>query len=305
MNNLNILLLGAGNRTEFVQFLTASAKKYRYVTKIFSLEDDLEKPIRYLAEIIKGKSFKNPKTLANARSIIKNYNIHICLSLNDKATSLLPKLQDICFAPSPTTNLIKVFEDKLLMNEFLMQNKFSPVPSTRSIPLVVKPRKGFASRGIFFIDNIIDLKDLLKTIDVEDYLMQKWLKGAEVSVDCYKSPNGKYFFTARKRLKMINGECVDSIFIKNKKIDKIINKILQQDGILGPLNIQFIQDIKSRKYYLSDINSRFGGGMTLSTKAGVPWLEFLICDYANLPWPNFKFNSNARVMKTFSSYRVR
>ena len=77
----------------------------------------------------------------------------------------------------------------------------------------------------------------------------------------------------RKRLKVRGGEVEQAITIKDKNITAIVESMVESLDFLGVINIQIM--IKDNKYYLGEINARFGGGFPLSYYAGANLVEHL------------------------------
>lgn len=146
------------------------------------------------------------------------------------------------------------------------------------LPLIIKPRDGMGSKGIYKINNFKELK-LFKDY-VEDGIIQEYIEGTEYTVDVLTDLYGEpVYVVPRKRLEVRAGEVVKSstsrdgnIINETLKVMKHLNKLRDSNmlGLLGPLTIQFFKK-GNGEIYLLEINPRFGGGVPLSFEAGADY----------------------------------
>jgi carbamoylphosphate synthase large subunit len=126
---------------------------------------------------------------------------------------------------------------------------------------------------------IID-KNYLKSILPEKFdnqLLMEYIDGDEFSYDIF-AKNGKIKFgTIRQKHK--NNSKYQTI-IKNKEITKITKKITKKLKLSNFINFQFIQDNKSKKIYILEINPRMSGGIPQCNLSGL--------NYSKLFLKNFK-----------------
>lgn len=110
-------------------------------------------------------------------------------------------------------DFLKIHFDKYLSNLALKRTGI-PVPKFQLLsdisldnlkdlkfPIIIKPRKGYASRDIYQINNISELFHLINKInDKEDYLVQEYIYGDEFSCTIVKSKNNILNYLSVKRL---------------------------------------------------------------------------------------------------------
>ncbi|MFC2152095.1 ATP-grasp domain-containing protein [Bacteroidota bacterium] len=151
-------------------------------------------------------------------------------------------------------------------------------------PLVLKPRWGSASIGIEIVQTeeelelayrlqIIKLERTIlseasKSAKNEAVLIQEYIKGQEYGVDIINDLEGNYKATiVKKKLSMRAGETDKAMTVDDanlRAIGKKIGKVLQH---VGNLDCDFF--LSNGKYYLLEMNSRFGGGYPFSHESGV------------------------------------
>jgi len=151
-------------------------------------------------------------------------------------------------------------------------------------PVIVKPRWGMGSIGVFEANNEIEMDVLYSK--VEDQIMSTYLKyesgenkgrmvliqeklsGAEQGLDVINDLNGHYQNTIVKRkLAMRAGETDCAETIENellRDLGKTISKRLQHVANLD-VDVFLVDDVP----YILEMNARFGGGYPFSHLAGV------------------------------------
>jgi len=145
-------------------------------------------------------------------------------------------------------------------------------------PLIIKPRDGMGSNGIYKINNLNELK-FFKDY-VENGIIQEYIAGEEYTVDVLTDLYGEpVYVVPRKRLEVRSGEVVKSstsrdenIINETLKVMKHLNELRDSNklGLQGPLTIQFFKK-SNGEIYLLEINPRFGGGAPLSFEAGADY----------------------------------
>lgn len=145
-----------------------------------------------------------------------------------------------------------------------------------SYPIILKPRSGSSSKGVFVIKdkNELPSPNIYKN---ENYIAQELIKGYEVTVDILSDGHGRCIEgVQRKRLKVRGGEVERAITIKHRHLHSIVEKLVEQMMPFGVINVQFIFDEIKQRYLLMEINPRFGGGYPLAYYAGANYPKMLI-----------------------------
>lgn len=185
---------------------------------------------------------------------------------------------DHIFIAANSYDVVKLCNEKKRINEFLSQ-KGVLVPKTystfdviNSYPLIYKPNQGVSSRGIKIINN----KDDWKGLDLENGIIQDYVKGVEVTVDCYSAYHSSLFKCCiRERIEVKDGISTKAKIIENKEIEDLCFKIHRLLNYKGVSNIQFI--ISNDKPFFIEINPRFAGAgiLTYITSFNFPYWTFL------------------------------
>jgi len=305
MDKINILFLGGAKRTTFAEILKNSCDKYNLELNIFSYEISSNVPINEYATVIIGLPFNHPNILGDLQKIVVENNIDICLGFNDNSLHLLPDLSRICFCPVSSPEFLSIFEDKQKSAVFFRTLGLNSIPEVSESPCVVKPKIGSASRNVYILESDRDFKELINNLEMKNYLVQYKLSGPEYSIDCYKFSNYNiFYYCARERTKTLGGEVIESKIVSLEEINVIAEKILSDPGISGPLNIQVMWDVKLKKFFVMEVNARFGGGVTISSLAGVPWMNFLLEDYLKIEISKFEINKDLHVVRSFRDHIV-
>ncbi|WP_147613256.1 ATP-grasp domain-containing protein [Treponema pectinovorum] len=289
---MNLLIISPGRRVDIVEFFKKEfhennghvytldmssyaaalycGDKYFVVKKNF---DDLES---YIKDIIK---------------ICRENNISYVLTLVDPELELLAKYKDL-FIKEKIYPIVSSYEEvKFTFDKYLfyktVKDKLPVLPTyidfeavkkaldsnIISFPLFAKPRNGSGSAGISKIENIAQL-ELYK--NVKDFIFQPYGKNKEFGVDLYFDMISHKIvnFFIKEKLAMRSGETDKAISIKNDEIERIIMK-LEDFNFCGPIDVDIFED-NNHKYYINEINPRFGGGYPHAYNCGVNFMKYIM-----------------------------
>lgn len=158
-------------------------------------------------------------------------------------------------------------------------------------PVFVKPVRGSASIAISKVEDKETI-DLL--FDHSDNLMiQEYLEGQEIGADVYIdmiSGEVVSIFT-KKKLIMRAGETDKSVSFKDDKLFELIEQFVKDAGYRGQIDID-IFDVNG-KYYISEVNPRFGGGYPHAYECG--------CNHMSLIVNNLKGLVNSKEQGNYKS----
>lgn len=179
----------------------------------------------------------------------------ICMSSHDALTICRDKWHVFKkFENEPTIKLIPTY----LLQEINMEEWKWPV--------VLKPRCGRSSEGIFIINNATELK--LKKELLQNYIMQPFMEGYIYVTDLVRNhKTEKYVCIARKELlRTKSGAGMSVEIVYEPKLEYMTKLIGDTLGINGCINIEYIYH--EGEFYLMDINPRFSAGTAFSVLAG-------------------------------------
>lgn len=190
----------------------------------------------------------------------------------------------------PTFNLSMLFAENLNKNE--LESFIKEVINDEF--LIIKPIFGSSSLNVFKLKNVFKyfnnlekivsyLKNIIFILDIDyqEFIIQKYIDfKEEITVDIFFDIEANLVeLCQRKRLKVRAGEVERAITVKYKFLTNFIlnlSKLLKTNNlkIIGPANFQFL--IKDEQnFYLSEINTRFGGGYPLSYYANANFFEHI------------------------------
>lgn len=162
-------------------------------------------------------------------------------------------------------------------------------------PLIVKPRWGSASLGLFVVESASELATSYKTCQravVESVLVelgaestviiQEVIEGPEYGVDVLYGKNQNFIgFASKKKITMRAGETDKAVTVDPAPFKAIVKKISEALPHRGNLDCDFLE--RDGKFYLLEFNPRFGGGYPFTHLAGANHVQMLLDDYEGIP----------------------
>lgn len=287
MTKIHILLLGGGKRVSLAQRFIDAGTLLNKQVKIFSYELHGDVPIQTVGTVIIGLKWSDKNIIKHLLSVLRKYRIDIVIPNVDPAIEIASrlKIQSQSFIPVSNKRECDIFYDKVKAYRWFNLNNIATPSVENTFPLIAKPVKGSASKGIIIIHNKQELDHYCAIISQfkKKYLIQQYIAGREFSVDAYITQNKKIMaMVPRERLEVVNGEVVRSVTVKNNTIVSIAKKVLNKSNVTGPVNMQFIKEERSDIIYIIELNARFGGGVILSLEAGANMCLMLLQEYLHI-----------------------
>lgn len=279
---MNFLILSCGTRNKVVQYFKRTFKD----GKIVVTDCSEIAPALFEAD----KYYIVPRITADGYldvilDICKKEQIDGVLSLIDPELNLLAKNHKL-FDDAGVKIIGSSFElcerslDKFKMYNWLKEHGYNCAKSYMerdafyadlekdkiSYPVFVKPACGSASIAI---SKAFDKEtvDLLCTHS-EGMMIQEFLKGQEIGADVYIDMISKKVVSifTKKKIVMRAGETDKAVSFKDPKLFALIQKFVEESGFTGQIDID-IFGIDGR-YYISEVNPRFGGGYPHAFECG-------------------------------------
>lgn len=164
-----------------------------------------------------------------------------------------------------------------------------------AFPIIIKPRWGCSSIGVYTADNIDELrvlsvkciKDIYSThlkyeskITAENPIIyQEYINGKEYGLDVLNDLSGNYIRTfAKEKISMRNGETDLGKTVSANPFASIGKNISQYSNHVGLLSVDCIKNDKG--IFIIDMNCRISGHYPLSYFAGFNYPQ-LIADWLN------------------------
>lgn len=244
-----LLVLGSGRRVELIQTL----KKEMNLKKGIVIAEDIDKntPAIHFADQAWTPHTDN---ISSVHDYCKENKVTAVIALIDPMIVSLTKYS-FYFEDSgikvihPTPDMVEICNDKMRMSEIPGLN----VPET----IICKPRCGSSSRD-------------------QEMIRQPLLQGNEYNVTAYFD----YFshklidLYAQEKIWMRAGETERGKSIKIQEIFDQVYCLGLTEKFSGPIDIDIMES--KGKFYVIDINPRFGGGYQMSKAAGVPIAKYLV-----------------------------
>ena len=298
---MNILILAAGTRNKIVQYFRKAVGDDGVVVATDSSE--LSPAIYDADKFYIVPPITSPSYIDGILEICEKEQIAGVLSLIDPELGLLAR-NEKKFASIGTQVIGSSFElcemslDKFQMYQWLSQHGYACAESWMdkeafyaavekrrvTYPVFVKPAKGSASERIGKASDKETIELLMS--HEQDLMIQELLDGQEIGADVYVDMVSKEVVSifTKKKLKMRAGETDKAVSFKDVRLFTLIEKFMMESGFLGPVDID-IFDIDG-KYYISEVNPRFGGGYPHAYECG--------CDHMRMICENLRGKENKK-----------
>ncbi|GHT00698.1 carbamoyl phosphate synthase [Bacteroidia bacterium] len=139
---------------------------------------------------------------------------------------------------------------------------------------IAKPRQGRGSRGIF-----INPKELNQFSD-KDYLIQKLLKGQEITTAFYVTKDNKLHGNITLERNLVNGATNDCrvVFEYDQQLVAILEKIIKNSHIKGSANLQSIVTADG-DIIPFEVNCRISGTNSIRSNFGFEDVKYTLQEY--------------------------
>ena len=284
MKTLGVLFLGGAKRVSIAECLINEGNKLGINIQLFSYELEKTVPVAINSEVIIGLKWNDPDIYNHLSEIVDKYNIKVVIPFVDPAISIacdLSTMNKSIFTPTSAKEICEIMFDKKLSEKWFVENNipipesFNEIDEIKKYPVIIKPRKGSASKGI----QVIELKDeLLKIKNLSSYVIQSYIANKEeYTVDCYVSQDGKVqCIVPRIRLEVAGGEAIKTITCKDPFITDLSKSVLEAGKFKGAVTIQYIKNLDTNEIFVMEINPRLGGAVIASIYAGANIPHFII-----------------------------
>ena len=288
---MNILFCSAGRRCELLKDFkkTLGENVKIVVTELSKFAPALNFADKaYIVPKINDENYMNvildicKKEEINAITTLIDPEIEILAANRDKFESIGVEVL------APYKETAELCFDKYKMFKYLKENDINTVNTYGCLddfekdyennkiifPVFVKPRNGSGSVGARKINDISTLKDAIKedeSLIIQEYMGDAVDLDADVYVDTI-SHNPVAIFS-KKKISTTIGGANKTISFKDEKLFEFIKKAISKFKFNGPIDMDFFY--KDGKYYLSEINPRFGGAYLHAYGAGVDFVELI------------------------------
>lgn len=288
---MNILILSSGTRNKIVEYFK---RELAGKGKVVCADCSPLAPALYFADkyyIV--PRITDPSYIDYILEICKKEEINGVFSLIDPELSLLAKNKEKFLAMGilPFVSNYEVVEkcfDKYGM--YLMCNDLD-IMSVKSyisfddffkeykeckidFPVFVKPYNGSCSNNINKVSSMDELKYVLSKN--QGMMIQEFMDGTEYGIDVYVDVISREIISifAKKKLLMRAGETDKAVSVKNQKLLDFVYESVKKIGLIGQIDIDIFE--KDEKFYISEINPRFGGGYPHAYECNCNFPEYMI-----------------------------
>ncbi len=229
--------------------------------------------------------------------LVKNHSV-----LSNLGVKLITSEQD----------MVDICTDKLKTYQYIKELGYPGVPTFSSVsemkdlleddefdyPLIVKPADGKASQGVHRVENEQELKEAVE--EVGQPIIQPYLKEKEYGIDVYMDMiSGELVdLFIKEKFEMAGGATDKSVSIRNDVLETMIKGLMNAANFIGPLDIDVFE--WNGKYYISEINPRFGAGYLHAHEMGRNYMEYIlknIQDEMNFPFAGAQYPEGIVMMK--------
>lgn len=288
---MNILVLSCGTRNKIIQYFK---RELNGAGKVIATDMSPNAPALYEADVhYIVPRMTAPGYLDMIYDICRKEQVTGVLSLIDPELSLLALHEEEFHALGVTVigsfyDLCERTLDKWQMFCWLKEHGYACAESyidreafygdvragKINYPVFVKPIRGSASIAISKVQDQETVDLLFEHAD--DLMIQEYLKGQEIGADCYIDMiSGELIsvFT-KKKLVMRAGETDKSISFKDTELFALIERFVKEAGFRGQIDIDIFEC--EGKYYISEVNPRFGGGYPHAYEAGANHMKYIV-----------------------------
>lgn len=288
---MNFLFCSAGRRCELLKDLKRSLGDS---VKIVATDVSNVAPALYFADahyIV--PRIDDPGYFDVIFAICEQEEIDVITTLIDPEIPLLAERRSeleaqgiTVLCPSPQTAQLCL--DKYEFAKKLEQAGLPAVPTYGSIeelnealeqglcayPLFVKPRKGSGSVGARKIESDAAMRSALledPSLIIQPYLADSEDLDADVYVDTVSHEVVSVF--CKKKLSSTIGGANKTVSIKDEALVSLIERLAAIMDFNGPFDVDFFKN--GDRYYISEVNPRFGGAYLHAYGAGVDFFKLI------------------------------
>lgn len=227
------------------------------------------------------KSYKN-----QIIEFCKKNSVDIIMSLYPEELKVLETIREVLkknhtFLIGLDLEILKICENKQKYSFITSKSSLELIDSweidnyegikNENFPIIIKEKKGKGSKNQILINTKNELNSFIKNWPKSKikslYFIQKFINGIEYGLDVINDLEGNFVTVlARQKIYMRDGETEVCKTVNNKffyKIGEEIGTIVKHQGLIDCDLIKH-----KNKFYLLDINIRFGGGYIFSHIAG-------------------------------------
>lgn len=245
---------------------------------MIAVDPDPLAPARYAAHVhAPAPPFADPAYLPAISALCAEHAVDVVLPLTDLDIALLAEARERGELPALVAppDVARATQDKLETHALLERHGL-PSPATTEpgawegpFPVIVKPRLGSGSRGIFRADDHEEIAFLARYAR-EPVVVQRLLSGPHVSIDTLSDAKGRCLNAIpRLMIESRGGELVKGKILDDADLVALGARAAEALRVRGPGMFQVFRD-EDAGPAIHDVNLRFGGGFPAHVLAARP-----------------------------------
>lgn len=291
MKNINILILSAGTRNNVVSYIK---KELIGKGNVIATDCNPLAPAIYVADrhyIV--PRIDAPDYLDTIYDICRKEQITAVFSLIDPELTLLAEhkkdFEAIGVTPIVSdAETVEICFDKFKMSRFLDEHGFTTIKTYNTLlsfqadyekslvnfPVFVKPMCGSCSVNIQKLEDMDTLCNVMK--QYENLMIQEYMDEKEFGIDIYVDMISHDMISVfiKEKLLMRAGETDKSVSVKNEHMFALMKEFTEALPFFGHIDVDVFE--KGGRYYISEVNPRFGGGYPHAYECGVNFPQYII-----------------------------
>ncbi len=206
------------------------------------------------------------KILANQRKLFEDMGIIVLAPYQETASYCFDKYSFFKYLSNKGINTVLTYDNLADFKLGLEEGKIN-------FPVFVKPRQGSGSVGAKKINNIQELNIVMESNP--DNIIQEFMDGEDIDVDAYIDTISHEVVSmfSKKKIETKIGGASKTISFKDQRLFDFIKEACSVFKFNGPVDIDVF--FRDGKYYLSEVNPRFGGAYLHAYGAGVDFFKLI------------------------------
>lgn len=288
---MNILFCSVGRRCELLKDFR---KSMGAEGKIVVTDLSIYAPAAYFADIFyQVPRIDDPTYIPKILEICRAEKIDAVTTCIDPEIMLLAEHRDDFLAIgvevlAPYLETAQICFDKYQMYQYLVANNIRTVLTFGDMtsfevalqkgeikfPVFVKPREGSGSVGARKVPSMATLKEAMEqdpSLIIQEFMGDAVDMDADVYIDTISHKPVALF--SKRKLETKIGGASKTVSIKDEKLVEFVCNALNAFKFNGPIDMDLWY--RDGKYYLSEVNPRFGGAYLHAYGAGVDFVNLI------------------------------
>lgn len=222
-----------------------------------------------------------PEYIPMIKEVVEGEKVDLIIPTTDYECLYLSRerMANVMTSPAETNEIfVNKYKTYLSFKDKEIPFAMSYLPSEydleKKTPCIFKPKEGRGSRGI-----VLNPKDK-KGFSDSDYMVQEYVEGPEITSAFYVSKSGELHGIISMYRELGNGATVSCYvtFEHQKKIEKIIQQIVDEFKIKGSCNLQ--SRVRSNGEIVPfEVNGRISGTNSIRSHFGFNDVKYMLQEY--------------------------